>query len=198
MQLKKDEKMNQSPSLTNQTNAQLLTGEAAPPPARKPRSQPHSPQTTASAEPPVETPYERHARKCAICHHEDRAEIEQSFMHWVSLREIAYSFELRTSDSIRRHAIATGLDDLRTRSVRCALRRAIERIGEATPTMTGMIQAIRALSCLDDEGRWLEPTRRVIITHEMRTVDPTPLAISAVAAIPEAQTAHISNRVQSD
>ena len=142
-----------------------------------------------------QTPYERHARKCAICQHEDRAEIEQSYMHWVSLSTIAHSFDLRTTDSIRRHAIATGLDELRTRSVRCALRRAIERIGDATPTMTGMIQAIRALSCLDDESRWLEPTRRVIITHEMRTVDPTP---HAIAAIPEAQTAQISNRVQSD
>lgn len=196
--------MNQSASLTNPTNAQLLTDEAATQalerPARKPRSNPRSPQTTAPVETPTEQPsaFERHARKCAICQHEDRAEIEQSFMHWVPLSTIAHSFDLRTTDSIRRHAIAIGLDDLRTRSVRCALRRAIERIGEATPTMTGIIQAIRALSCLDDQGRWLEPTRRVIITHEMRTVDPTPLAISAVAAIPEAQAAQISNRVQSD
>ena len=118
------------------------TDSPRPPRKRRQRSSQSEPPASNSAEP--QPSVKRHSRKCTICQHDDRAEIEQSFMHWVSLRDIANDFRLRSTDAIRRHAIVMGLDHLRDRTVRRSLRRIIERAGDAIPTATGVIQAIRA------------------------------------------------------
>ncbi|MGB9333988.1 MAG: hypothetical protein WCB14_03180 [Candidatus Acidiferrales bacterium] len=106
-----------------------------------------------------------------MCQHEDRAAIEQFFMHWVPLMDIADEFDLPSSDAVRRHAIAMGLEEARNLTMRRSLHRIIERAGDATPTAAGVIQAIRACNCLDDSGRWVEPPRRVIVTHEVRYIE---------------------------
>jgi len=135
----------------------------SPRPSRK-RSRRSSPSDSAASA-------KRHSRKCTICQHADRAEIEQSFMHWVPLMDIADEFDLPSADAVRRHALALGLEEVRNQTTRRSLYRIIERAGDAAPTAAGVIQAIRACSCLDDSGRWVEPPRRVIVTHEVRYVD---------------------------
>jgi hypothetical protein len=169
------------------------TDSPRPPRRRRRRSSQSETLASNSAEPLPSV--KRHSRKCAICQHDDRAEIEQSFMHWVSLRDIANDFRLRSTEAIRRHAIVVGLDHLRDRTMRRSLRRIIERAGEAIPTATGVIQAIRAFNFLDDSGRWVEPPRRVIVTHEVRYIDsratelgtaPASAPLAPIATAPQA------------
>ena len=190
-----------------QTRAEaILTSEAeqpspspsenSPRPARNRtrRSSPSESPASDAAEPHASA--QRHARKCTICRHEDRAEIEQSFMHWVPLMDIADEFDLPSADAVRRHALALGLEEVRNQTTRRSLYRIIERAGDAAPTAAGVIQAIRACSCLDDSGRWVEPPRRVIVTHEVRYVDahanqpPAAPAIALPAAALEDHAEH--------
>lgn len=141
-----------------------------------------STQTTAALQ-PAPTP-DRHSRKCAICHHEDREEIEQALLHWVSLVDIKYQFDLHSSDTVRAHAIATGLFELRRRNMRCALERIIEKASNTKPTADAVIRAIRAYSLLDNENRWIDPPRRVIISHEPSPVDSRITTIAMGPSLP--------------
>lgn len=159
----------------------------SPLPRKRSRSASRSRSGRAENSDPLLSETERHSRKCSICQHEDRAAIEQFFMHWVPLMDIADEFDLPSSDAVRRHAIAMGFEEARNQTMRRSLHRIIERAGDATPTATGVIQAIRACNCLDDSGRWVEPPRRVIISHEVLYIEShaaQPPAAAAVNALP--------------
>jgi hypothetical protein len=145
--------------------------EESPHPRKKSRPASHKRSRRAANSDALLSETERHSRKCSICQREDRAEIEQFFMHWVPLMDIADEFDLPSADAVRRHAIAMGLEAARNQTMRRSLHRIIERAGDATPTATGVIQAIRACSSFDDSGRWVEPPRRVIFTHEVRYIE---------------------------
>jgi hypothetical protein len=123
-----------------------------------------STQTTAILQPTAAP--DRHSRKCIICQHEDREEIEQAYVHWLSISDIKYDFELPSYSSIRRHAIATGLVELRRRTMRSALERIIERASDTKPTADAVIRAVRAYCALDNDNGWVDPPRRVVISHE--------------------------------
>jgi hypothetical protein len=58
-----------------------------------------------------------------------------------------------------------GLYKQRSRNMRYALENIIARSGSATVTADSVIRAIRACSCLKDNGEWVDPptTHRVIV-----------------------------------
>lgn len=118
---------------------------------------------------------DRHRRKCQICHHPYRREIEADFLRWRSLREIASSFGLADQTSVWRHACATGLRDERQRRVAYALHPILEQSEDiflkATPST--IISAVRTYSQINDEGRRLrsKPIERVYYVEQSRPAD---------------------------
>ena len=71
----------------------------------------------------------RHQARCLICAHQEREEIEQSFVAWVSPAKIAEEYSV-SRDGVYRHAQAFGPMEKRRRNVRAALERIIEKAGE--------------------------------------------------------------------
>jgi len=115
---------------------------------------------------PTETPApDRHERKCLICNHPDRDAIEEDFLHWHSPSAIASRFDV-TRDSIYRHAHATRLFSRRAGKIRSVLDLIIEQADRVKVTGDTIIRAVRAYSCITDDGRWIEPPpRQVIVTR---------------------------------
>lgn len=155
----------------------ILAPEPAPPILRKisRRNSPLSPkrkktrarvatrEKSLQAAPPL-TKRERHARKCAICSHPDREEIEDEFMHWRRPERVISEFGLRYSDSLRRHARATGLYERRRTKSIYALEAIIEKAESVVPTAEGVIRAIRACSLINERGEWHDPPSHVIVS----------------------------------
>jgi len=106
----------------------------------------------------------RHQRKCLICRHPDREDIEDDFLHWGNVWNLAQHYDIEDYRSIYRHARAFGLIERRRENFRSALDRIIENASDATVTGDTIIRAIRACSCLDNEGRWAEPPKQVVFT----------------------------------
>jgi hypothetical protein len=107
----------------------------------------------------------RHARRCTVCHHKDRLEIEDDFLHWRPSTEIAAEYDLPDRRAVYRHARATRLYQRRMRNMRVACSHIVEHADRVTPNAKNVLDAIRACSLIDDDGVWHEPTRRVIVEH---------------------------------
>jgi hypothetical protein len=117
---------------------------------------------------------ERHQRKCVVCHHPDREEIEEEFIHWRDVYYLAKQYDIRDCRSIDRHARALGLVERRRENRRYMLDRILEN-GPGKVTPHAVIQAIRAYSCLTDDNRWIDPPTRVeyaITTNRPQTPPP--------------------------
>jgi hypothetical protein len=112
----------------------------------------------------VSTALARHSRKCAVCKHKDRADIEQDFLHWHSASTIASDFDLEYS-AIYRHAHATGLFNERLTNIRYAAVHIAEQAESVQPTAGDVLKAVRACTLIDDEGKWIDPPKRVIVEH---------------------------------
>jgi hypothetical protein len=147
-------------------------------PARKPqRSHRRRPPVAESKN---ETPLDRHARKCVICHHLDRELLEQDFLNWHPAGTIAYDYNLRDTRVVYRHAHATGIYARRMKNVRMVAAHIIEKVEDLTPTAGHVLQAIRALSRIDDDGRWIEPPVEVIVSSGTRRSPVEPKRAEAV------------------
>ncbi len=122
--------------------------------------------TTKRRTQPISVDPERHARKCAICQSEDRAEIEELFLHWISVGYIASMYsEIPNRMTIHRHVYATGLYEFRRRNLRSALDRLVENADTCKVTGDCVLRAIRAHSRLSEDGRWREPVQRMIVSR---------------------------------
>jgi hypothetical protein len=108
----------------------------------------------------------RHVSHCTICKHPERAAIDQAFLHWWPIADLAYHFKLGNRLVVYRHAHALGLFETRRARTQHALGYMIEQAQTVTPTGDCIIRAIRALSCLDENGRWHEPRKEVLIMHQ--------------------------------
>jgi len=106
----------------------------------------------------------RHERKCSICCHEDREAIEEEFVHWRSVWQIARQYGIEDYRSIYRHARATGLLESRRENIRAALDNIVEHSDGAKVSGEAMLRAMRAYSCIDNSGRWVDPPSRVVFT----------------------------------
>jgi hypothetical protein len=108
----------------------------------------------------------RHVSHCTICKHPERAAIDEAFLHWWPIADLAYHFKLGNRLVVYRHAHAMGLFETRRARTQHALGYMIEQAQTVTPTGDCIIRAIRALSCLDENGRWHEPRKEVLIMHQ--------------------------------
>lgn len=129
----------------------------------------------------------RHRRKCAVCHHPDREAIEDLFIHWHSPEAIASHYEEDDESitwiSIYRHAYAFGLDEIRRRNLRFVFEHILDQAGTTAATPASIIVAARALgSCVNANGDWNEPPKRVLVTNIIRNESPQTASTPASGA----------------
>jgi predicted amidophosphoribosyltransferase len=89
----------------------------------------------------------RHARKCSVCRHPNRKEIEQDFLCWQSPDVIAKARGIADHSSVYRHAHAVGLFERRSQTLRLALGPIIERAMTVRVTADAVIRA--AIVCIN-------------------------------------------------
>jgi hypothetical protein len=106
----------------------------------------------------------RHSRKCSICRHKDRKDIEDAFLRWRDPESIVSEFRLTHHSTIYRHAHATGLAAQRKANLYTALEYIIEKAESVKPTASEVINAIRI--CAQMDGLWTEPPRTHIVIHK--------------------------------
>jgi hypothetical protein len=136
----------------------------------------------------------RHRRKCNICNHIDRAAIEEDFLRWRSPEEIIRDYNLGHRSALYRHADATGLSAKRRENCRTALDILIEQVESAPVTAAVIIRAIRAYSCLTDDGRWVEPPKRTIVLR--REESPAAPSTEPAAAAQDAASLIATNLLE--
>ena len=112
-----------------------------------------------------------HQRKCQICKHPRREEIEEDFINWCKADEIVDVYQLEGYRAVYRHAHATGLFDRRRLNLRFAAETLVEEVNCVDPCADAVLRAIRTCTRLNDRGEWNEPPSRVIISSGGR-VDP--------------------------
>ncbi|MGC1106453.1 MAG: hypothetical protein WA876_07935 [Candidatus Acidiferrales bacterium] len=111
--------------------------------------------------------FERHSRRCQICQRDDADMIEDFFLNWSSANWIRETFKVTGVDAIYRHARAAGLDVARRQNVRIAVEKLIEEVDHVTVTSSTVLRAVRALSCLDDNGHWTDPpSTHIVLTSK--------------------------------
>jgi hypothetical protein len=111
--------------------------------------------------------FERHSRKCQVCHNRDVEEIEDWYINWSSAHWIALTFKVGLEDVVYRHARATGLDVLRRRNARMVVEKIMEQVDQVDVTSSTILRATRALSCMDDQGRWTDPpSTHIVLTSK--------------------------------
>jgi hypothetical protein len=161
-----------TPTQVAEAEARARTILAAQPPEESPRPHSESPKSA------------RHSRKCKICNSPDREDIDLAYIHWVPLRRIVFEYTDVTSEvSLYRHALATGLFSRRRSRFQHCLDRIIEQAGDTRPTADAVIRAIRASSILNEQGRWVEPPRHVVVEHR-HSVYPTLSPALLEASVP--------------
>jgi hypothetical protein len=107
------------------------------------------------------TDRERHERKCFICHHPDRAEIDDDILHWCNPGNITFKYHLNDYRCIYRHAHATGLMERRRAYMRDSLEHVIEHAESVSPSADAVIRAVRACGRLNAKGEWVDPPRQL-------------------------------------
>ena len=120
----------------------------------------------------------RHARKCCICRHSRREEIESDYLVWRNPRQIMREYGLAHHAAIYRHAHATGLASRRRENAHAALDSIVEQVDDVEVTGGIILRAMRAYSCLTSKGRWINPPKRIIhqITPKATPTTDTPHA----------------------
>ena len=106
-----------------------------------------------------------HRRRCKVCKHPQCDFIELDFVDWRSPAAIAKRYGIRDRASIYRHAHAIGLYSLRRQNLAMALDNLIERADEVKVTSSAIVRAIRARTRITDDGCWVDPPNRSIVTH---------------------------------
>lgn len=102
----------------------------------------------------------RHERDCKVCHHAHREAVEHKWTSWGDTAEIAKSYGL-SRDSIYRHAHATGLFEKRSRNIRAALERIIEKAGSVEVTAAAVVSAVQAFAKINAQGQWVDRVEHV-------------------------------------
>jgi hypothetical protein len=106
---------------------------------------------------------DRHGRKCQICHHPDRASIEEDFILWCTPRSISVEYRVPEM-ALYRHARAFDLFTIRRESLRLSLDRVLERGPEAPVTAGTIIRAVKAQACLTDDNHWIDPAKHFVFS----------------------------------
>jgi len=97
----------------------------------------------------------RHQRKCTVCHHPQRQEIEQDYLRWGSPTAIARVYGLSGPTAIYRHVHATGIFARRRARLRLALDPLIEQVAEVNITAHAIISAIKTSFNFQNARKWI-------------------------------------------
>ncbi len=143
-----------------------------------------------------------HSRKCSVCRHPQRAEIEQALLDWDCISSITAEYQLPGRAALYRHAHAVGLFARRNRGLRGALARIIEKASEVEPDALSIVRAIELFARINDDGEWIAPRRQlarvkrdqIVSENPERDSDETPPAQSVQNA--EIKSLHV--RVEND
>ena len=115
----------------------------------------------------------RHERRCLICRHPEREEIEDEFIQWQHPYDISKAYGLNER-VVYRHARAVGLYARRTRNVRSALDSVLQNCYDAKVTGDTIVRAVRAYTRITDDGQWIDPPSRVIFSSASRPASTQP------------------------
>jgi hypothetical protein len=152
-----------------------------------PRRRSRPPSLTAPRKPGRKTlaemsALERHARKCLVCRHRDREEIESDFLHWHDVSDIILEYKIPNRRALYRHARATGLYELRMANIRDAASLIAAKAEHCRATATSVLKAIQACSQIDELGRWIAPPTRTIRYTVLGEPQPAPQELAREAA----------------
>jgi hypothetical protein len=107
-----------------------------------------------------------HARRCVICHHPKREEIDEEFVYWGHPGSIVKRYGLRHRSLLYRHARAHRLYEARAWNLRSALDHIIERASITNVTSESIVRAIQTYAHISAQGKWEEPLRKVMSVKE--------------------------------
>ena len=118
----------------------------------------------------------RHARKCCICRHPRREEIESDYLFWRNPHQIMKRIRSRSPrrDLPTRPCHRPRLPPPRECPRRARFHRRANRRRAGNRSM--ILRAMRAYSCLTSKGRWINPPKRIIhqITSKATPTTDTP------------------------
>jgi hypothetical protein len=109
---------------------------------------------------------ERHRRKCQVCRHPDREDIEWEYTEWFKPSAIARHYQI-DERSLYRHLEAVGLTSRRRANLRGVLENILQRGAEVPITGNTIIRAVKAFCSLTDDNQWQEPAK--ISTFKVQT-----------------------------
>lgn len=158
--------------------AQPATPEAPPKPKKKYKKRPRrkrpltQDEEFALVQKGVSVPVSHHERLCLVCRDPLREAIEEEFIHWHSVRDIAEAYQIHPR-AIYRHARAVNLYDKRHRNLRFALEHIIQRAQDVrVVTADSVIRAVHAFARINRDGQWVNPPTHVIVSSGSRTEAP--------------------------
>jgi hypothetical protein len=157
---------NPEPTANEQLSKQATSSFESPEP-RNPSPAKRSRSRSASKPVPVETPeprspLERHSRRCLICRHKDREDIESDFLQWNNSVEITIEYDIPSVNILYRHVHATGIYEQRLKNMRFAAERMVDKVETVKPSANAILRAMRACAQINEHGEWIEPPTRVI------------------------------------
>jgi hypothetical protein len=91
-------------------------------------------------------------------------EIDDAYVNWANVTELAKAYDIHDTATIRRHARATGLTEKRDRNVRHALGKIIEHASTVIPNSAAIVQACVALAKITSDGRYVERRETLNLT----------------------------------
>ena len=121
----------------------------------------------------------RHSRRCAVCHHPHRNQIDFDFVHWKHPFDIVRKYNIRHRSLLYRHARATGLYAARSRDLRGAVKHILDGRASTPLRFAASLRAVHTSSHLGDPGKWPEPTRKFAIAEDNRRDPPLHLILRA-------------------
>lgn len=125
----------------------------------------------------VSVPITHHERLCVVCRNPLREAIEEEFVHWHNVHDIAAHYRI-DARAIYRHARAVNLYDKRDRNLRSALGHIIHRAQNVRITADSVIRAVHHFARINRDGHWVEPPTHIIVSSGSQVpvppLDPPP------------------------
>jgi hypothetical protein len=132
-------------------------------PRRRPKTPPEDPAPLVQSD--ACSPLDYHQRRCTVCHHPERAGLEEEFLHWHYVNNIATDYGVHPR-AIYRHAHALGLFDERSRNLQFSLGHIIHRAQIVRASADSVIRAVHHYARINRSGQWVEPTTHVIFSTQ--------------------------------
>jgi hypothetical protein len=151
---------------------------------------PQQPAPGRPSEPRVRAKMGPHTRRCNVCRHPHRKDIEQEFLRWRSPDRIAQDYKIPDHSSIYRHVHATGIFVRRRKVVRAALEPIIECAEFVRVTASSLVKAIYAHTHINENGEWVNhPTHHTVIVQHVNVPQENNFSDASGTPSPAAQPA---------